>query len=85
MSLDVGVIGAGSWGTSLAGVAARAGHRVTLWTRSPALARRINETGANEAYLPGLPLPAKIAATADPADLAVASLVLIATPAQAVR
>lgn len=85
MSLEVGVIGAGSWGTALAGVAARAGHRVTLWARSPALAARINETGANEAYLPGLPLPAKIAATADPADLAGANLALIATPAQAVR
>jgi glycerol-3-phosphate dehydrogenase (NAD(P)+) len=85
MSLDVGVIGAGSWGTALAGVAARAGHRVTLWARSPDLAQRINETGANETYLPGLTLPAKIAATSDPADLASASLVLIATPAQAVR
>jgi glycerol-3-phosphate dehydrogenase (NAD(P)+) len=85
MSHDVGVIGAGSWGTALAGVAARAGHPVTLWARSPDLARRINETGANEAYLPGLPLPANIAATADPADLARANLILIATPAQAVR
>jgi glycerol-3-phosphate dehydrogenase (NAD(P)+) len=81
--LDVGVIGAGAWGTALAGVAARAGHRVTLWARSPALAERINETRTNEAYLPGRPLPAGITATSSPARLGGANLVLVATPAQA--
>jgi glycerol-3-phosphate dehydrogenase (NAD(P)+) len=85
MSMEVGVIGAGAWGTALAGVAARAGHRVTLWGRSPELAARINETGANEAYLPNLALPDSITATADPADLAESDLVLVAVPAQAVR
>jgi glycerol-3-phosphate dehydrogenase (NAD(P)+) len=78
----VGVIGAGAWGTALAGVAARAGHRVTLWARSPDLADRINAAGANEAYLPGLPLPPGITATSSPAALGAAGLVLIATPAQ---
>lgn len=85
MSFAVGVIGAGAWGTALAGVAARAGHRVTLWARSPALAARINETGANETYLPGFALPSAIAATSNPADLGGAKLLLIATPAQAAR
>jgi glycerol-3-phosphate dehydrogenase (NAD(P)+) len=85
MSLDVGVIGAGAWGTALAGVAARAGHRVTLWARSPAHAARIEETGANNAYLPGFALPPGITATSSPADLGGANLLLIATPAQAVR
>jgi glycerol-3-phosphate dehydrogenase (NAD(P)+) len=85
MSMEVGVIGAGAWGTALAGVAARAGHQVTLWGRSPELAARINETGVNETYLPKLHLPDDITATADPADLAEAEFVLIAVPAQAVR
>jgi glycerol-3-phosphate dehydrogenase (NAD(P)+) len=85
MSMDVGVIGAGAWGTALAGVAARAGHRVILWGRSPELAARINDTGVNETYLPNLPLPDNITATANPADLAEAELVLVAIPAQAVR
>jgi glycerol-3-phosphate dehydrogenase (NAD(P)+) len=84
-SLKVGVIGAGAWGTALAGVAARAGHAVTLWARSPEVAVRIRETGANEAYLPGLAVPANITATANRSDLAGAGVVLIATPAQAVR
>jgi glycerol-3-phosphate dehydrogenase (NAD(P)+) len=85
MSIEIGVIGAGAWGTALAGVAARAGHRVSLWARSPELVARINEARANETYLPGLPLPDNITATADCADLAEAGLVLIAVPAQAVR
>jgi len=85
MSMEVGVIGAGAWGTALARVAARAGHNVTLWARSPELAARINETGANETYLPNLRLPDEIAATANPADLAETELVLVAVPAQAVR
>jgi glycerol-3-phosphate dehydrogenase (NAD(P)+) len=85
MSMKVGVIGAGAWGTALAGVAARAGHQVILWGRSPELAARISETRANETYLPNLPLPDGITATANPADLAEAELVLIAVPAQAVR
>ena len=85
MSFEVGVIGAGAWGTALAGVAARAGHRVTLWARSPAHAGGINERRANPAYLPGFALPPGITATSSPADLGGANLVLIATPAQAVR
>jgi glycerol-3-phosphate dehydrogenase (NAD(P)+) len=34
--MDIVVIGAGAWGTALAGHAARAGHAVTLWARDPA-------------------------------------------------
>ena len=84
-TLEVAIIGAGAWGTALAGVAARAGHQVTLLARSPAVADRIRETGANEAYLPGIALPAGIRATSNPVDLGGAKLLLIATPAQAVR
>ncbi|MGL4729827.1 MAG: hypothetical protein ACRCWO_13845, partial [Bosea sp. (in: a-proteobacteria)] len=31
--LHIGVLGAGAWGTALANAAARAGRKVTLWTR----------------------------------------------------
>ena len=36
---SVAVIGAGAWGTALAGVAARAGRDVTLYARTAAAAR----------------------------------------------
>jgi glycerol-3-phosphate dehydrogenase (NAD(P)+) len=35
-AMDIAVIGAGAWGSALAGHAARAGHEVTLWARNPA-------------------------------------------------
>jgi glycerol-3-phosphate dehydrogenase (NAD(P)+) len=35
-AMEIAVIGAGAWGTALAGHAVRAGHQVTLWARNPA-------------------------------------------------
>ena len=52
----VAVLGAGSWGTALACLAARNGHRVSLWARDADLAREINARGANLKYLPGADL-----------------------------
>ncbi len=82
---DVGVIGAGAWGTALAAVAARAGNTVRLWARSPDIAKAINATRRNEPYLPGIDLPDTLTATGKAADLAGCSLILTATPAQAMR
>lgn len=84
-TLNVGVVGAGAWGTALALVAARAGHGVTLWARQEETARAINSMREHQARLPGIRLPATIAATSSPADLAASDLVIIAAPAQALR
>ena len=83
--MNVGVIGAGAWGTALALVAARAGHRITLWARQDETARAINSTHEHQARLPGISLPDSIRATSETADLAASNLVLVATPAQALR
>ena len=82
---QVGVIGAGAWGTALALVAARAGHRATLWARHEETARDINAAHENKARLPGVVLPDSIVATSAPAELAASDLILIATPAQSMR
>ncbi|MDZ7268275.1 MAG: NAD(P)H-dependent glycerol-3-phosphate dehydrogenase [candidate division KSB1 bacterium] len=82
----VGVIGAGSWGTALAKRLCDNGHVVRLWCRRPALAQQINAQHSNPAYLPGLPLPESLRATADLADaVAGAHVVLIATPSHTLR
>lgn len=50
------VLGAGSWGTALACLAARNGHEVALWARDEHLVAAINRDGANLKYLPGADL-----------------------------
>jgi glycerol-3-phosphate dehydrogenase (NAD(P)+) len=62
---DVAVIGAGSWGTTLAKIAAENGHRVLLWGRDEAHCSAIEQTRVNERYLPGITLPSQLEATTD--------------------
>jgi glycerol-3-phosphate dehydrogenase (NAD(P)+) len=81
---SVGVIGAGAWGTALAGVAARAGRDVVLCARDPASAAEIGATRENP-KLPGIRLETKIKVTSDLAAAASADIILIATPAQHLR
>ena len=81
---SVSVIGAGAWGTALAGVAARAGRDVTLYARNAEQAAEIATTRANP-RLSGVHLAANIAVTNDIARAATADLILIATPAQHLR
>ena len=80
------VLGAGSWGTTIAKVIAEGGTDVTLWARRPALAAEISETGRNGDYLPGIDLPQNLTATSDITDaLAGAAQVYIAVPSQSLR
>jgi glycerol-3-phosphate dehydrogenase len=44
--MKVAVIGAGSWGTALAQVAARSGHDVVLWARRAEVADGVNAAAA---------------------------------------
>ena len=55
-SQKVAVLGAGSWGTALACLAARNEHRVALWARDEALVAALNRDGENCKYLPGADL-----------------------------
>ncbi|MBV7295187.1 NAD(P)-dependent glycerol-3-phosphate dehydrogenase [Corynebacterium sp. TAE3-ERU12] len=84
--VQVAVMGAGSWGTTLAKVFADAGNPVTLWARREQQARRIQITRENRDYLPGLSLPNGLTATADAqATLADADVVVLAVPSQTLR
>jgi glycerol-3-phosphate dehydrogenase (NAD(P)+) len=60
----IAVIGAGSWGTTAAWLAAR-NTDVTLWSRRSSLADEINTTRSNAEYLPDRTLPASLTATDD--------------------
>jgi glycerol-3-phosphate dehydrogenase (NAD(P)+) len=81
----IAVIGAGAWGTTLALVAARAGRRVTLWSRETEVAAGIEAVRENGRFLPAVDLPPLVTATADLADTMVAETLLLAVPAQHCR
>lgn len=65
MDERVGVIGSGSWGTTLAKVIAENGREVLLWARRQELCDEINSTRSNSTYLPGAVLPDTLTATSD--------------------
>ena len=67
IDMRVAVLGAGSWGTTVARLTSVNAPTV-LWARSPELARSINETHRNERYLPDFELPRALRATADIAE-----------------
>lgn len=82
---EIAVIGAGSWGTTAAWLAA-ANTRVTLWARRPETADRINQTRVNADYLPGCVLPDTLEATPDlAAAVTGADLVALAVPSHGFR
>src|SRR5258708_16727009 len=81
---SVAVIGAGAWGTALAGVAARGGRNVVLYARDAARAAEIAATRKSP-RLSGALLDADIIVTDDIAVAAGADIILIATPAQNLR
>ena len=60
--MKVAVIGAGSWGTTVAALTA-ANADTVLWVRRPELAERIDGTHENPDYLAGVTLPGSLRAT----------------------
>jgi len=62
---NISVIGAGSWGTTLANLLAEKGHHVTLWAFEKEIADGIRRTRINQLYLPGVTLSEKLVVTED--------------------
>ncbi len=87
--MKVAVLGAGAWGTALAGHLATR-HDTILWTRDGALIDSLSKTHENARYLAGVDLPDTLAFTAD-FDRALAhcvaddALCVVATPVAGLR
>lgn len=62
---NVGVIGAGAWGSGLAQAIARGGHKVQIWAREQDVVDAINKEHENKRYLPGYPLSENLTASTD--------------------
>ena len=84
--MKVAVVGAGSWGTALAQVAAANGHDVSLWARRDEVARGVNEFHHNPDYLVDAPLSSAITASSSiDAVLEGADAVIAVTPSRFTR
>ena len=84
MTLTIGVIGAGAWGTALAAhLSRRTELAVTLWARDAAQARAMATGRVNARYLPGFELPRGLVVSPDLAAVAYADLLVVATPVAA--
>src|SRR4051794_39960893 len=81
--MKVVVVGAGSWGTAFARLAAGRGHETTLACRDPEQARAIAETGRNPRGPTTATLDGVAAATIDDAAVADADVVAVAVPSRA--
>ena len=78
------VMGAG-WGTALAVMFNRYGHRVSLWTPFEEELEDIRRHGEHRRLLPGVPVPPSIRLTSDLQEAGEAAIVLMAVPSFAVR
>jgi glycerol-3-phosphate dehydrogenase (NAD(P)+) len=82
----IAVLGAGSWGTTLADLLARKGESVRLWAYEPEVVDAVNRTRENPFFLPGFPLAPSLAACADAREaVAGAETIVSASPSHAVR
>jgi cation diffusion facilitator CzcD-associated flavoprotein CzcO len=58
-NIRIGVIGAGSWGTTLANLLAEKGYAVDLWVREKEVYHQIKEERINRLFLPDMKLVRK--------------------------
>ncbi|MCP5369166.1 MAG: NAD(P)H-dependent glycerol-3-phosphate dehydrogenase [Rickettsiaceae bacterium] len=75
------VIGAGSWGTALACMFARATGHSLLYSKDSNIAQEINLSHSNQRYLSNTELPNNMIASANFADIFDYEIIVIATPA----
>lgn len=84
MGVRVGVIGAGSWGTTVAHLCAHKASTL-LYARDRSIAEAVNANHENPRYLPGIALHPRLRATADLAEAADSDVLVMAVPSHGFR
>src|SRR5882762_8138397 len=86
MTATTAILGAGAWGTAMAVMLARSGHRVVLCVRRRDLLEAIESAHENAAYLPGVAIPGTVELAIDWADAASsAETIVMAVPSRFAR
>ena len=82
----ISVIGAGSWGTTLAILLSEKGFDVRLWVRREELAEEIESKKENTQYLPGIKIPNNLAVNHSLRDvLEKSEMIFTAVPSEFLR
>jgi glycerol-3-phosphate dehydrogenase (NAD(P)+) len=76
----VAVLGAGSWGTTLANLLAGKGETVRLWAYEPEVVEAVNRTHENPLFLPGVRLGGELRAFGDPQEAVSGAGVIVSAP-----
>ena len=79
------ILGAGSWGTALAGLWGKTQREILLWGNNPARVEQLRKRRENTEYLPGFKLPDSVRVTGELSDCAGCSLVVFVIPSTAFR
>ncbi len=84
--MEITVLGAGSWGTTLANLLAVKGYKVKLWAREKEVVESITSRNINELFLPEIKLPPNLTATLSASEaVSGAELILSVVPSHGVR
>jgi len=84
--MKIAIIGAGSWGTTLAILLAEKGYDVRLWARREELAKDIESKKENAQYLPGVKFPSSLIVDSSMKDVVEnTDIILSAVPSQFLR
>lgn len=81
----ISVLGSGGWGTAIAILLVKQGHKVTLWSYLKEESQALRTYGENRPFLPGVLLPEGIQFTSELSECAEADLIITATPSHAIR
>lgn len=83
--MKVTVLGAGSWGTTVATIASRTNDTI-LWARNTDTVDEVNKRHTNAAYLKGFTLPSDLRASSDLADaVSMCDVLIVGVPSHGFR
>ncbi|MAF51171.1 MAG: glycerol-3-phosphate dehydrogenase [Nanoarchaeota archaeon] len=79
--MKISILGAGSWGTTIAILLGKKGYEVSLWCRRKELAEEIERERENKAYVPNVKLPENIIPSNEISKVIEdSSLIIVAVP-----
>ncbi|MCL5073403.1 MAG: NAD(P)-dependent glycerol-3-phosphate dehydrogenase [Actinobacteria bacterium] len=86
MKINISIIGAGSWGTTLAIMLAQKGYGIKLWARSKSTLKEIKENRTNFKYTGNILIPENVTGVFESSELFINSeLIILALPSHAIR